>query len=149
MLNWLLVSSLIPLGHLSGGNWKSGLFSPITGLVFGLLFGVYDYWLIGFALAGWLSEKPSPAADSLGAITDGHGTYKDYLNLAKRGLISACFYLPLWLVADTYPMLAYVISWPLSAYIGRLGNAWRISEMLRYFLVGLVIIGNDSLLYMA
>lgn len=138
---------LIPLGRLSGGLYgNSGLYSPLIGLVFGLLLGVTDWWLLAFMLAGWLSEKPAPAPDSLGAIAEGRGTKKDYINLAKRGLISAVFFLPLAVIAETWIMLAYVISWPLAAYIGTklpktrfAEDGWQWSEALRHVFVGVLI----------
>mgnify|MGYP003652955336 CR=1 FL=1 len=138
----LLVLSLIPLGYLSGGNWKSGLFSPLIGLVFGLLLSVNWYWLPLFALLGWLAEKPSPAANAIGNITDGHSSWRDYLALAKRGLIYGAFYLPMYFVTpDALWMLGMTVMWPLSAWIGsKTSNAWRTSECLRYALVGLTLL---------
>jgi hypothetical protein len=144
MILVILILVLIPLGYGSGGGWKhipSGVFSPLIGVVFGLLLGVYDLWLIGFAVAGWLSEKPSPAKQAMGAITDGYGTTDDYTDLAQRGAVSALLYLPLLYIAPVYPILAFIIAWPLSAYIGTKlpGSAWTWSETLRYFLVGVVV----------
>jgi len=143
MLEYLLVNSLLPLGYLSGGNWKSGLFSPLIGLVFGLLLSVNWYWLPLFALCGWVAEKPSPAANAIGAITEGRSNYRDYLALAKRGLIYASFYLPLYFVTpQALCLLGMTVMWPLSAFIGtKLPKltAWQWSETLRYTLVGLTL----------
>jgi hypothetical protein len=132
------VFSLVLLGRGSGGHFGifSKLCSPLIGVVFGLLLGVTEEWqLLAFALAGWLSEKPDPASDSLGAITDGHGTLKDYLQLSKRGLIGAVPYLPLSLFAPAYCLLLFVFAWPFAVYVGTKlprFNAWEWSEILRY-----------------
>ena len=140
---WLLTLSLLPLGRLSGG-WlgHSGLYSPIIGLIFGLLFGVTDWWLVGFALAGWWSESFSPARDSLGDITDGEGDKYDYINLAERGVLGTMPYLLLSFLAPVYWVFAFVIAWPLSTYFGTKlpkYTAWQWSEILRYFLVGIPV----------
>ena len=161
-----LILALIPLGRWSGGahnqyekRWRYlyKFSSPLIGIIFGLLFNVTGWPLMLFAMAGWLSEKFSPARDSLGDITDGVGNTQDYVNLAERGVLGAMPYLFLAPLADTYLMLAFVVSWPLSAFIGTLlpnrerhlprtklkhhfqYDAWEWSEILRYFLVGVII----------
>lgn len=141
----LLVFSLLPLGYGSGGGFGkySGAYSPAIGIIYGILFSAPAWWLPLFALAGWISEKPSPARDALGNITDHHADAEDYVYLAIRGLIGAVPYLALYFVGiDTWIMLTFVAAWPLSVYIGtklpKL-NAWQWSEILRYFTVGIVI----------
>lgn len=145
----LLALMLFPLGRGAGGafgKW-SKLCSPLIGVIFGLLLGVHDWWLAGFALAGWLSEKPDPASDALGRITDGVGERKDYIKLAIRGAVGAIPYLPLYFVTNVLPLLAFTVAWPVAAYIGtKLSkyskySAWEWSEILRYFLAWLFIYG--------
>lgn len=143
-MNWLLLLLLLPLGYGSGGGFgrASGFFSPIIGLIFGILFGVSGWPLILFALAGWISEKPSPARNALGQITDGYGRRADYLRMARRGLIGAVPYLPLMFFAPTWIMLAFIPAWPASVFIGTKMpgfSAWQWSEILRYFIVGIVV----------
>jgi hypothetical protein len=150
---------LIPLGYLSGGGWKSGLFSPVIGVVFGVLFGAVGWWLVAFAIAAWLSEMVSPAKYCTGVITDGAILTADgaergrawfetdylcnrpYLGVAVRGLIGVVPYIPIVIVAPVWLILVQAIAFPLALYIGtKLPiSAWTFAETARYFIVGCFI----------
>lgn len=157
MISFLLTLSLIPLGYLSGGNWKSGLFSPIIGIVFGLLLHVTWYWLPLFALIGWIAESISPARYCTGLIVDRYKHVPDrkwawfeiryfrehpWLGVTFRGLLGALVYMPLcYIEPKAILMLTFIPAWPLALYIGtRFKDTWKIAESLRYALVGLLLL---------
>ena len=165
MIDLLILFLLVPLGYLSGGAWKSGLFSPIIGMAFGVLIDVRDWWLLAFAIAGWLSEMVSPAKYCTGVITDGailtaDGKVRDrawfetdylcarpYLGVAVRGLIGVVPYIPLVAVAPVWMISVQAIAFPLSLYIGTKSpiSAWTFAETARYFIVGCAIYFISSL----
>ena len=163
---WLLLA-LLPLGRYAGGAHNDQerpyrlLFkpcSPAIGVIFGLLLGASGWPLAGFAVAGWLAEKPDPDSDALGAIVHGEEDLDEYTALAWRGAVAALCYLVLMPWYDTAALTAFVVAYPLAAFIGTKlpsrdrafsrhvwqdwlqYDAWEWSEILRYFLAGLFII---------
>ena len=152
ILELILLLLLMPLGRGAGGgfgNTYSGFCSPTIGIIFGILLGVNLLWLPLFAVAGWLSEKPDPASDVLGTITDGFNVGKEWSELFKRGAIGAVPYLFLTAWIDTYWLLSFIFAWPLAVYIGKHlpelefpypTDTWEWSEALRYILAGVPLL---------
>ncbi|MCH8014967.1 MAG: hypothetical protein IH823_09395, partial [Candidatus Dadabacteria bacterium] len=86
VMEWFLLFPLALFGVMAGG-WLPNInkiASPCIGICIGLILGVYDFWLIGFALAGYLGEKPG-VGHPIGYIIDGYesGDKKPHLQNLK------------------------------------------------------------------
>jgi hypothetical protein len=157
-MSLILLLSLPALGRGSGGHFGkwSVICAPLIGIVYGLILGVYDYWLIAFALTMWIAEKPSPAKFCTGLITDGYQHIKGrgyalweikylrdrpWLGVTVRGFISFLIFLPL-AYFHSWAFIAWIVVWPLALWIGSklpFLDAWENAEILRYPLIGLAL----------
>lgn len=165
IIEWLILIPLFLFGRMSGG-WLpkiNKIASPCIGVCIGLILGIHDYWLLAFALAGYLGEKPGMGAP-MGMIVDDESytkrltkelerwqpeftRHRPRLALMIRGMISGIVYLPLtyivgWGLLITIPayMIGWQMMWSKTGKIQPILNGQVYSEGLRQVVTGLILI---------